>query len=71
VNEIKNCIDDCKAKLFADTSNLFVYGKTLREVFLKANDAVARLSKWFTAHKLSSSIDKTLQANHLTLMITL
>jgi hypothetical protein len=26
---------------------------------LKANDAVARLSKWFIANKLSLSIDKT------------
>jgi hypothetical protein len=55
----KNSIDDCTVKLFADDINLFVHGKTLREVFLKANDAVARLSKWFMANKLSLSIDKT------------
>ena len=59
VNDIKNSIDDCTVKLFADDTNLFVHGKTLREVFLKANDAVARLSKWFMANKLSLSIDKT------------
>jgi hypothetical protein len=55
----KNSINDCTVKLFADDTNLFVHGKTLQEVFLKANDAIAWLSKWFMANKLSLSIDKT------------
>jgi hypothetical protein len=55
---MKNSITECTIKLFANT-DLFVHDKTLREVLLKANDAVAWLSKWFMANKLSFSIDKT------------
>jgi len=38
---------------------IVVHGKSLDEVIAKANNSLASLSKWFTANKLSLSIDKT------------
>ena len=45
--------------MFADDTNVFVHGKSLDEVIAKANKSLASLSKWFTANKLSLSVDKT------------
>ena len=57
--DIQNCTSDCSIKLFADNTNVFVHGKSLDEVIAKANKSLALLSKWFTANKLSLSVDKT------------
>jgi len=46
-------------RLFADDTNVFVYGKCLSETNVKAEGVVKELNEWFLANKLSLSIDKT------------
>ena len=50
---LESCI-----KLFADDTNLFVYGKSLQEAAANANNRLSVLSNWFVANKLSLSVDK-------------
>ena len=42
-----NAINDFKAKLFADDTNVFVHDKSLHEVESKANICVKALEQWF------------------------
>jgi len=51
----QNCRDLTTERLMV----IVVHGKSLDEVIAKANNSLASLSKWFTANKLSLSIDKT------------
>jgi len=44
INDIQYAITDAKIKLFADDTNLFLYGKTLNEVENTANNALTELS---------------------------
>jgi len=59
VNDIQNCAPDCSIKLFADDTNIFVTGKSVKEAVDKANNSLLLLSNWFAVNKLSLSIDKT------------
>ena len=59
INDIHSCIPDSTVKLFADDTNLFVYGKTLSEAYYKANQSLKLLSDWFTANNLSLNVDKS------------
>jgi len=59
ISDIHNCILDSTVILFADDTNLFVYGKTLSEAYYKANQSLKLLSDWFTANKLSLNVDKS------------
>jgi len=38
--------------------NVFVFGKTMSDVFLKSNTVVAQLSNWFCSNKLSLNVRK-------------
>jgi hypothetical protein len=60
VNDIYNAIPDSKIKLFADDTNLFLHDRNLQNLYSKANEGLEQLSNWFTANKLSLSVDKTL-----------
>jgi len=53
VNDIANASPNSNIKLFADDTNVFVYGKCLSETNLKAENVVNELNEWFTANKLS------------------
>jgi len=46
-------------KLFADDTNVFLYGNCVNETNHKAQSVVTELNDWFLANKLSLSIDKT------------
>ena len=59
VNDIANVSPDSDIRLFADDTNVFVFGKSLSETNLKAEEVVKELDRWFLANKLSLSIDKT------------
>ena len=59
VNDIANASPNSNIRLFADDTNVFVYGKSLIETNLKAEGVVKELNQWFLANKLSLSIDKT------------
>jgi len=61
VNDIQNCSLESCVKLFADDTNVFVYGKSLQEAAAKANNSlsVGLLSNWFVDNKLRLSTDKT------------
>ena len=59
VNDICNIGPECNVRLFADDTNVFVFGKTMSDVFLKSNTIVAELNNWFIANKLSLNVDKT------------
>ena len=45
--------------MFADNTNLFCKGKTVKTLFLKANIHLKKISEWFQANKLSLNEDKT------------
>jgi len=59
VNDIANASPNSDIRLFADDTNVFVFGKSLSETNLKAEKVVNELDQWFLANKLSLSIDKT------------
>jgi len=59
INDICNIGPDCNVRLFADGTNVFVFGKTMSDVFLKSNTVVTQLNSWFIASKLSLNVNKT------------
>jgi len=59
VNDIYSCINNATVKLFADDTNLFVSGMSIDEVSANANTCIIKLNTWFSANKLSLSLDKT------------
>jgi len=59
INDIENSCSDCTVRLFADDTNLFVYGKNVSDVYRKANRAIFNLHKWFNANKLTLNLDKS------------
>jgi len=59
VNDIGNSLPDIPIKLYADDTNLFVYGKTAENLSNNARIYISKLNDWFIANKLNLSIDKT------------
>jgi hypothetical protein len=59
VNDISRVLDEQNLKLFADDTNLFLCGRSLRELEYVANICLEKLQIWFLANKLSLNIDKT------------
>jgi hypothetical protein len=59
VNDIANCINHGKVRLFADDTNLFFSDKSIPRLQSQANDALVQLHKWFSANKLTLNTDKT------------
>jgi len=59
VNDIGNAVPNEVIKLFADDTNLFVFGESFSVVNQKANDCLNELYRWFIANKLSLNITKT------------
>ena len=58
-SDIKNTAPDISIKLFADDTNIFICGKSLEQTMEQANSSLLPLSGWFSANKLSRSIEKT------------
>ena len=59
VNDIGNAVPNEIIKLFADDTNLFVFGESFSIVNQKANDCLNDLYRWFIANKLSLNLTKT------------
>ena len=59
INDIQNAVPEAKLKLFADDTNLFIFGETLTEICTKANILLGDLNRWFVANKLSLNVLKT------------
>lgn len=47
INDICNIGPHCNVGLYADDTNVFVFGKTMTDVFLKSNTIVVKLNNWF------------------------
>lgn len=59
VNDIGNCMSNCKLRLFADDTNMFTSGKNLVKLVEETNVCLHKLNSWFLANKLTLNIDKT------------
>ena len=59
VNDISTVIPDNSLKLFADDTNLFLFGKNLSELEQRANCCLEKMDIWFKSNKLSLNVDKT------------
>ena len=62
MNDISNAAPDNDIKLFADDTNVFIYGPNLALIEYEANNCLKKLESWFNANKLSLNIDKTYYA---------
>jgi len=58
-NYIGHSISCSTVKLFADDTNLFIYGKSPEDLQAAAMHEITLLSEWFIANKLSLSINKS------------
>jgi len=47
VNNIGNSVPDISIKLYADDTNLFVYGKTAENLINNARIYISKLNDWF------------------------
>ena len=59
MNDLINCIDLCKAILFADDTTIYITGENKRAVFNKMKCELDKLIVWFQVNKLSLNLAKT------------
>ena len=59
MNDINNAVPDNDVKLFADDTNVFIFGPNFTVIEHKASVCLKNLESWFCANKLSLNIDKT------------
>jgi len=59
INDISKSVPCDSLKLFADDTNLFVFGSTLSAIENEANIHLKKLESWFIKNRLSLNIDKT------------
>ena len=59
VNYVGNSVPNIPVKLYADDTNLFIYGKATDILINDPQSGLTKLIKWFSDNKLSLSIDKT------------
>ena len=59
INDIYRATVDAKPKIFADDTNVFVIGKSLKEIELKANNCLLDIYHWCSSNKLTINIEKT------------
>ena len=52
INDICNAVPGSQVKLFADDTNLFIFGCNLDTVFMNAKRDVTLLNDWFRCNKL-------------------
>ena len=60
VNDIENCIPNNIVKLYADDTNLFIFGKKVDDLIDNGERYISDLNKWFNVNKLCLNIDKTI-----------
>jgi hypothetical protein len=59
VNDITNATGEDNINLFADDTNLIIFGSNEFELTNKATLCMKSMCKWFIANKLSLSVEKT------------
>ena len=59
VNDISNAVSGDRLKMFADDTNLFIFGSNISVIETEANICLKNMELWFIANKLSLNIDKT------------
>ena len=55
----KNNDSNNKLRLFADDTNLFVFAKTLDDLYSKSNNCIREMEKWFGCNRLCVNVAKT------------
>jgi len=53
INDISNAVSGDKLKLFADDTNLFIFGNSISAVESDANLCLKKMELWFVTNKLS------------------
>ena len=59
VNDIYISVPNDCVKLFADDTNLFIFGTSLVDLETRASECLESMNTWFAANKLSLNVDKT------------
>ena len=59
INDIGYSVRSCPIRLFADDTDLFLYGKSIEDLQSDASRNIILLHNWFIANKLSLNIEKT------------
>lgn len=59
VNDLGNCLQHCKIKMFADDTAIYIESKTIEEGIMKMNNDLNTLYKKICENKLKLNIDKT------------
>ena len=62
VNDICETVPNCKVKLYADDTNVFLFDKDDRNLNNEANLCLHELGTWFKTNKLTLNLDKTCYA---------
>src|SRR5437867_3903443 len=62
MNDINNAVPNNDVKLFADDTNVFIYGSNLALIEYEANICLKNLESWFNVNKLSLNVEKTCYA---------
>ena len=58
-NDLPNCLNVCKAILFADDTTIYCSSNNIQDLYIKANYELESLSEWFRSNKLSLNVSKT------------
>jgi hypothetical protein len=59
INDLPECLNKTKPRLFADDTNLTASGDSITDVVTVVNSDLENLRKWLTANKLSLNVAKT------------
>ena len=59
MNDLANSLPESKIRLFADDTNIFLYGLDLPNINNKCNKVLEDVSDWMLANRLSINIEKT------------
>ena len=59
INDLPQCLNKTKPRLFADDTNLTTAGKSINDVEAAMNSDLEKLRKWLIANKLSLNVAKT------------
>ena len=59
INDLPQCLDKTKSRLFADDTNLTVSGNSITDLETAVNSDFEKLRKWLIANKLSLNVAKT------------
>ena len=59
INDLPDCLDNTRPRLFADDTNLTASGKSLNDIEIAVNPYLENLRNWLMANKLSLNVAKT------------